>query len=153
MYDYKKYFRIKNYIQFFSLEGRVIRCIRDFSSFPLQKRKRAVKFLSKNTIYLDVNTKIGTGLVLPHPHNIQFGMGAIVGDNVTIYQNVTIGQYHGKYPLINNNVIIYPGACIFGGIIVGENSIIGAGAIVNKDVPANVVVAGNPAKVIREIEI
>lgn len=98
------------------------------------------------------------GTIFPHPIGIVIHRRAIIGKNCTIYQNVTIGD--GKYnnerqrysPIIGDNVRIYANAVVVGGITVGNNSIIGAGAIVINDVPENVVVAGNPARIIKKLQ-
>lgn len=76
---------------------------------------------------------------------------AIVGENTIIGQCVTIGgrSKHYEVPRIGNNVYIGAGAKILGPVTIGDNSIIGAGAVVLKDVPANSVVAGVPARIIK----
>ncbi len=61
---------------------------------------------------------------------------------------VTIAGKNGKFPEIKDNVYIGSGACILGGIVIGNNSVIGANATVTKDVPENAVVVGNPAKIV-----
>lgn len=94
-------------------------------------------------------------LRLPHPYNIIINAKTKIGTNVTIYHNVTLGSkrdgYKAGVPEIGNNVIIYPSAIIIGNVKIGENSIIGAGSIVNTDVDPFTVVAGNPAKLIKKI--
>lgn len=85
-----------------------------------------------------------------HCYNITLNPKVILGRNVTIYHGVTIGsKQFGRgagVPVIGDDVIIYPNSVILGDITVGSGSIIGAGAVVIKDVPVNAVVAGNPAK-------
>lgn len=99
----------------------------------------------------DVSAVFESRPVLPHGLNgIIVSQYAKIGKNCTIYHQVTIGSKDDKYaPLIGDNVIIYPHAIIVGGIRVGNNAVIGAGAVVTKDVPENAVVAGNPAKIIK----
>lgn len=77
---------------------------------------------------------------------------AIIGGGCVIGQNVTIGGKSGWYevPIIGNNVEISAGARVIGPIKIGNNVIIGANAVVVKDVPDNCIVAGVPAKIIRE---
>lgn len=75
---------------------------------------------------------------------------AIVGSNTRIYQNVTIGGRHGRgSPVIGKNVLIGAGACILGGVHVGDNAVIGANAVVIHDVPDFAVIGGNPAKILK----
>lgn len=75
----------------------------------------------------------------------------IIGDNVTVSQNVTIGRNFGdkKVPVIGNDVYIGAGSVVFGEIVIGDNTIIGSNSVVNKDVPANSTVAGNPFKILK----
>lgn len=72
-----------------------------------------------------------------------------IGKNCHIYQQVTIGYNGVQAPIIGNNVRICCGAKVIGGIRVGNNVVIGANAVVCKDVPDNVIVGGVPAKVIK----
>ena len=97
-------------------------------------------------------TPIGKGLHIAHSGCIIIHSGAVLGENVSISQGVTIGQTlkNGEVlvPVIGDNVYIAPGAKVIGGIHVGNNVAIGANAVVNKDVPDNAVVAGVPARVL-----
>lgn len=94
---------------------------------------------------------IGPGLKLPHPTGVTIGVGAWLARNVTVYQNVTIGAgfRDGCYPRIAADVIILPNAVLVGGIEIGPRAVIGANAVVIDNVPADAVVAGNPARIIR----
>ncbi|MCM0647410.1 serine O-acetyltransferase [Clostridium swellfunianum] len=76
---------------------------------------------------------------------------AVIGDNCTISQNVTIGGRSGltELPIIGNNVYIGAGAVILGNVKIGNNVVIGANAVVIKDIPDNAVAVGVPAKVIK----
>lgn len=102
----------------------------------------------KYHIIISEYASIGS-VVLPHPHNIVIGRNVRIGENCTIYHDVTIGQNLDMFPKIGDNVIVYTGAKIIGGITIGDNAVIGANAVVIKDVPQNAIVAGIPAKVIR----
>lgn len=103
-------------------------------------------------IQLPLLTNIGEGILFCHYSCIVIAQSVNIGKNVSLHQGVTIGRiFNGKYsgvPTIGDNVVIFSGAKILGNIKIGDNAVIGANAVVTKDVPANVVVAGVPAKII-----
>lgn len=104
-----------------------------------------------NHMTIGIKTLAKKRTFLPHPVGIVVGKGVLLGSNCTIYQNVTIGVSNNKvehYPKIGNNVIIYAGAMIIGGVVVGDNAIIGAGCIVTKDVPENKIAVGSPMRLL-----
>ena len=101
-------------------------------------------------IEIGVDTVFDGYVDFPHPRNILIGEGAKIGKNFCVYNNVTIGQKNGKYPIIGDNVTVYSGTIIIGEIHIGNNVIIGANSLVNKDIEDDVIVAGNPAKIIRK---
>jgi serine acetyltransferase len=86
----------------------------------------------------------------PHPVGIVIGDGVRIGTGVRIYQNVTIGLLENtpasdavdQYPTIGDDVIIYAGAVIAGAVAIGAGSVIGANAVITKDVPAGSVAFG-----------
>jgi serine O-acetyltransferase len=129
-----------NFLGNFYLRIGKIRALRKFL-FWFYKPDRTCQI---NTAESD----IGEGLMLGHGFSI-ICVANKIGDNVSIFQQVTIGYSHFGCPTIGNNVWIYAGAKVLGGVNVGNNAIIGANAVVTKDVPANAVVAGVPAKIIR----
>lgn len=92
----------------------------------------------------------------PHPVGIVIHPKVNIGVNCTIYQNVTIGA--GKFingnniPSIGDNVVLYANSVIIGGIKIGDNAIIGAGSVVISDIPANAIVVGNPARIIKYLD-
>ena len=89
------------------------------------------------------------GVTFPHYGNIIINGGVNIGENVTIFQGVTIGSVRGKgVPQIGNNVVIGPNSIIIGNITIGNNVMIGAGSIVTKNIPNNATIVGNPAKII-----
>jgi serine O-acetyltransferase len=91
---------------------------------------------------------VGEGLMLGHGFSIMCVANKI-GRNCSIFQQVTIGYSHSGCPSIGDNVWIFAGAKLLGGVSIGNNVVIGANAVVNKDVPDNAIVAGVPAKIIR----
>ena len=97
-------------------------------------------------------TKIGYGLRIVHNGPIVINVSTIIGDNVDIYQNTTIGSMFLKAAQIGNNVYIGPSVCIVEDVKIGDGVTIGAGSVIVKDVEAGTTVAGNPAKVISHKE-
>lgn len=106
----------------------------------------------KTGIQLYLGCEVGGGLVFPHFGCQIIHYAAKLGQNVQIFQGVTIGTTRTKKgaPIIGNNVILFSGAKIIGGVTIGDNVVVGAGAVVTKDVPSGCVVAGIPAKVVSQ---
>ena len=96
---------------------------------------------------------IGKGLFIDHGSGVVIGETAVIGDNCTIYQGVTLGgtgKHHGKrHPTLGNNVMIGAGAKVLGPFRVGDNTKIAAGAVVLKEIPENSTAVGIPAKVVK----
>jgi putative colanic acid biosynthesis acetyltransferase WcaB len=94
------------------------------------------------------SVKIGIGLKIFHPSSIAINHLTIIGENVTIRQNTTIGHSYigGSCPEIGDNVNIGANVCIIGDVRIQGQSIIGAGSVVVHDVPFGSTVVGNPAK-------
>lgn len=103
-------------------------------------------------IEIHPGAQIGEGLFIDHGMGVVIGETAEVGNNVTLYQGVTLGgtgKEKGKrHPTIGNNVVIGTGAKVLGSFKVGDNVRIGAGSVVNKPVPANTTVIGVPGRVV-----
>ena len=97
---------------------------------------------------------IGNGFFIDHGMGVVIGETTIIGENVTIYQGVTLGgtgKEKGKrHPTIGNDVVIGTGAKVLGNITIGDNSYIGANAVVIKDVPANSTVVGVPGRITKQ---
>ena len=117
------------------------------------------RFVSQRTvrktgIEIHPGAQIGEGLFIDHGHGVVIGETAIVGDNVTMYQGVTLGgtgKEHGKrHPTVGNNVMIGAGAKILGSFTIGDNSKIGAGSVVLENVPANSTVVGVPGRIVKQ---
>lgn len=92
--------------------------------------------------------KIGKGLLIVHGFSTIINAEKI-GDNCSIYQQVTIGYGKGGKPIIGNNVTIYAGAIIIGNITIGNNCIIGAGAIIHKSIPDNTTCVASNFRIIK----
>lgn len=121
---------------------------RDFALY-LQSRASQV-------FQVDINpaVQMGKGIMLDHGTGLVIGETAVVGDNVSMLQGVTLGGTgkadQDRHPKIGNGVLIGAGAKVLGNIRVGDCSRIGAGSVVLKEVPPRTTVAGVPAKVIGE---
>ena len=98
-------------------------------------------------------TKIGNGFTLFHGHGLIISGDTIIGKNVWVRHNTTIGnaKYNGGSPIIKDNVQIGANSVVIGEITIGENAIIAAGSVVIKNVPKNTLVAGNPARIIKTL--
>lgn len=93
---------------------------------------------------------IGPGCHFEHNYSTYLNAESI-GENFYCLQLVTLGNDgQGKRPTIGNNVKIFTGATIFGGVTIGDNVSIGAGTVVNANVPAGCTVAGNPARIVKQ---
>ncbi|BDU51178.1 serine O-acetyltransferase [Haliovirga abyssi] len=97
--------------------------------------------------------KIGKRFFIDHGMGIVIGETTIIGDDVTLYQGVTLGgtgKENGKrHPTIGNNVIVGAGAKILGSFEIGDNVNIGANAVILCDVPSNATVVGIPGRIVR----
>ena len=127
----------------------------------LYKKKRyflarwfSQRTVRKTGIEIHPGATIGKGLFIDHGYGVVIGETAIVGDNVTLYQGVTLGgtgKEHGKrHPTVGNNVMISAGAKVLGSFTIGENSKIGAGSVVLQEVPPNSTVVGVPGRVVKQ---
>ena len=96
--------------------------------------------------------RLGRDVFIDHGMGVVIGETAEVGENVTLYQGVTLGgtslKREKRHPTLERNVVVGTGAAVMGAITVGEGTRIGAGSVVVKDVPPNSVVVGVPGKVI-----
>ena len=103
-------------------------------------------------IEIHPGAKIGEGFFIDHGMGTVIGETAEIGDNVTLYQGVTLGgtshQRTKRHPTLSNNVVVGVGAQVIGAITIGENTKVGAGSVVVTSVPANATVVGVPGRVI-----
>ena len=107
----------------------------------------------KTGIEIHPGAQIGKGFFIDHGNGVIIGETTVIGDNVTLYQGVTLGgtgKDHGKrHPTLEDNVLIGSGAKVLGPFTVGANSRIAAGAVVLDEVPPNATAVGVPARVVR----
>ena len=108
-------------------------------------------------IEIHPGAKIGKGLFIDHGNGVIIGETAVIGDNVTLYQGVTLGgtgKEHGKrHPTVEDNVMISAGAKVLGSFTIGANSKIGAGSVVLSPVPSNCTVVGIPGRIVKRNNI
>lgn len=107
----------------------------------------------KTGIEIHPGATIGKGLFIDHGSGVIIGETAELGDNVTLYQGVTLGgtgKEKGKrHPTLKDNVMVSAGAKVLGSFTIGENSKIGAGSVVLKEIPPNCTVVGVPGRVVK----
>lgn len=107
----------------------------------------------KTGIEIHPAAKIGRRFFIDHGHGVVIGETTEIGDDVTIYQGVTLGgtgkECGKRHPTIGNNVMIGAGAKLLGSFKVGDNTRIAAGSVVLSEVPANSTAVGSPARVVR----
>lgn len=103
-------------------------------------------------IEIHPGAKIGRRFFIDHGMGVVIGETCEIGDGVTIFQGVTLGgtgkQYGKRHPTLHDNVLVATGAKVLGAITIGENSKVGAGSVVLKDVPTNSTVVGIPGTVV-----
>ena len=108
-------------------------------------------------IEIHPKAEIGKNLFIDHGMGVVIGETSKIGDNVTIYHNVTLGgiapsinsndqRNTKRHPTLQDNVVVGSGAQILGPVVIGKNSLIGANAVVTKDVPEKSIMVGIPAK-------
>jgi serine O-acetyltransferase len=105
-------------------------------------------------IEIHPGAKIGKRFFIDHGMGVVIGETSVIGDDVLLYQGVTLGgtglEKGKRHPTIGNNVVIGTGAKILGNITIGDNSYIGANAVVIKDVPPNSTVVGVPGRITKQ---
>lgn len=115
------------------------------------------KGVRKTGIEIHPGAQIGKGFFIDHGTGVVIGETTIIGDNVTLYQGVTLGgtgKEQGKrHPTIGNNVMISTGAKVLGSFTIGDNCKIGAGSVVLEEVPPNSTVVGVPGRVVKRYDV
>ena len=117
---------------------------------------RLVSQISRQMTGIEIHpgAQIGQGFFIDHGMGVVIGETTISGDNVLLYQGVTLGgtglEKGKRHPTIGNNVVIGTGAKVLGNITIGDNSYVGANAVVIKDVPPNSTVVGVPGRITKQ---
>ncbi|MBI4706317.1 MAG: serine O-acetyltransferase [Candidatus Omnitrophica bacterium] len=105
-------------------------------------------------IEIHPGAQIGKNFFIDHGMGVVIGETTIIGDNVLLYQGVTLGgtglQQGKRHPTLGNSVVIGTGAKVLGNILIGDNSYVGANAVVIKDVPPNSTVVGVPGRITKQ---
>ena len=115
---------------------------------------RLISHISRFLTGIEIHpgAKIGEGFFVDHGMGVVIGETSEIGDNVILYQGVTLGgtshQRAKRHPTLGNNVVVGVGAQLIGDITIGDNTKIGAGSVVINSVPANATVVGVPGRVV-----
>jgi len=115
---------------------------------------RLISHISRFLTGIEIHpgAKIGEGFFIDHGMGVVIGETSEIGDNVTIYQGVTLGgtshQRTKRHPTLGKNVVVGVGAQLIGDITIGDNTKVGAGSVVVSSAPANATVVGVPGRVV-----
>ena len=119
---------------------------------------RLISHISRFLTGIEIHpgAKIGEGFFIDHGMGVVIGETAEIGDNVMLYQGVTLGgtstHKTKRHPTLGNNVVVGTGAQIIGAITIGDNVRIGAGSVVVKPVPPNCTVVGVPGRIVARVD-
>lgn len=134
------------------LSHRVAHVLHD-AGVPLLPRSLSMLTRTLTGIEIHPAAQIGRGLFIDHGSGVVIGQTATIGDDVTLYQGVTLGgtgfQTGKRHPTVEDNVTIGSGAKLLGPITIGHGAKIGANSVVITDVPPNATVVGNPGHPVR----
>lgn len=137
---------------------KAIKAYRKSNWFYRHNMKTIAEIVSQRSRYktgieIHPGAKIGKGLFIDHGMGVVIGETTEIGNNCTIYQNVTLGgtttEKGKRHPTLGDNVVVGAGAKVLGAFKVGDNAKIGAGAVVLNEVPSGATVVGVPAKVVK----
>lgn len=117
---------------------------------------RYLSFIARQLTGIDIHpgAKIGKNFFIDHGTGVVIGETTEIGDNVTLYQGVTLGgvslEAKKRHPTLKSNIVVGAGAKILGPVVIGNNVKIGANSVVTKDIPDNSVVVGVPGRIIHK---
>lgn len=120
------------------------------------KEARAINFRAHQLTGCDIHpgARIGRRFFIDHATGVVIGETAVIGDDVTLYQGVTLGGVSAskgkRHPTVGNGVVCGANATVLGNITIGDGVRIGAGSVVLKDVPPHCTVVGVPGRIVRE---
>ena len=144
-YNHEKYWKNRSFV--IDPENKCPKIIKAFLLYRI-KRSDAFNNASMGT-HLNYGAKFKTPPVFPHGLNgIIVSHNAVIGENCTIFHQVTIGGRKGGYPTIGDNCNIGPGVKILGGVHIGNNVKIGANSVIVEDIPDNAVVVVEKPRII-----
>lgn len=130
-----------------SIESELYRYIKlNRSGFTLISRFLEKRFSLKYACYISRNVTLGERISFRHPVGVVIGEGVYIGNDVIIFQNVTLGAAKkgdgakGLYPKIGDRCTIFAGAVIVGDVTIGEDCVIGANVVVSENIPNNTIV-------------
>lgn len=140
--------------KFWDPSRQLLHCIRGYQATknPLARRWWVIRHRFWSVVAqaeINLNSKIGGGLMIPHPNGIVIHPDVVIGPNCMIFQQVTLGAASKKsgVPRLGGHVVIGAGAKILGPVIIGDHARIGANAVVTRDVPAGALAVGIPAQI------
>lgn len=148
---------IKAWYKLFSVSQHVIWL---YYAIRFLRKKPGLRLLAPVLMYIQQvisgchihpSAQLGDNLTLPHPVGIVIGKNVVVENNVTIFQHVTLGSRirnngANNYPRVGSHAVLYADAIVIGAVNIGCYAVIGAAALVNKDVPPRGLAYGNPAR-------
>jgi len=148
------YYRLSEWLRLLRLGGRPARIL---------SRLFLVRISRIPGVEIRTTYPIGAGLLIYHPHDVVIGAGARIGRNVTLYNGVTLGartllalddtkETLERYPTLEDEVTVFPGAKLVGPIVIGRGSVIAANAVVNESFPPHSLIGGIPARLLKSLK-